>query len=107
MSDIITKPEFDKIDMRVGEIVGAEPIASAENFMRITLDDGSDALRQIVTDTVPLIWIGIRVVFVANLPVVTVHGFESHGSILSVSDGEYRWFVTPDDADTKPGTRVT
>lgn len=104
MSDIITKDQFDKIDMRVGEIVAAEPFEG--NFTILTINDGSGKLRQIVTEIQTAEPVGLRVIFVTNLPVNAVHGVESEGIVLTVSDGNYRWFVTPD-RDAAPGTRVT
>ncbi|MEZ6242824.1 MAG: methionine--tRNA ligase subunit beta [Phycisphaerales bacterium] len=86
----ITFDDFAKIDLRVATIVQAEPHPNADRLIKIQLDDGSGAPRQICAGIReyydPQSLVGKQVVIVANLAPRTIRGEESRGMLLAASD---------------------
>ncbi|MEZ3115270.1 methionine--tRNA ligase [Halobaculum sp. MBLA0147] len=103
--DRIGFEEFQELDLRVGEIEVAEPVADADDLMRLEVDIGVET-RQIVAgiqglhdaDALP----GTRVV-VANLEPAELFGLESNGMVLAA--GEQADLLTTH-ADAEPGTKI-
>ncbi|WP_254537273.1 methionine--tRNA ligase [Halomarina litorea] len=85
----ISFDEFQGLDLRVGEIVSADPIEGADKLLRLEVDIGHE-VRQIVAglaqlhdaDSLP----GTRVVVVANLERAELFGVESNGMVLAAGD---------------------
>ncbi|WP_254543301.1 methionine--tRNA ligase [Halomarina pelagica] len=98
--------EFQGLDLRVGEIVRAEPIEGADKLLRLEVDVGVET-RQIVAglrqlhDAADLP--GTRVVVVANLEKAELFGVESDGMVLAA--GEAADLLTTH-GDAPPGTKV-
>jgi methionyl-tRNA synthetase (EC 6.1.1.10) len=98
--------QFQRLDLRVGEILVADPVDDADDLVRLEVDIGVEE-RQIVagikqlhdTDELP----GTRVVVVANLEPAELFGLESDGMVLAA--GEEADLLTTH-ADAAPGTRV-
>lgn len=72
VKDEITFPDFQKLDLRVGEVVEAEKIVESKHLIRMTVDLGADyGMRTIfagVSDWyTPAQLTGKKFVFVANL----------------------------------------
>ena len=88
-SDRISFEHFQKLDLRIGEILEAEKISDSEKLLLLTVDIGSET-RQIVagiqkfyaTDDL----IGKHVVVVTNLEKATIFGTESDGMVLAAGD---------------------
>lgn len=83
----ITFDEFSKVELRVAEITSCEPIKRAKKLLKITVNDGSAELRQIVSGIAP--WYkpeeltGKKVVIVANLKPAKLCGEMSNGMLLA------------------------
>lgn len=88
---LITIDDFDKIDMRVAEIVKAEKHPDADKLLVLQLQVG-DEQRQVVSGISkyysPEDLIGESVVVVYNLKPVMLRGVESHGMILAADKGK-------------------
>ncbi len=86
----ISIEDFAKVDMRVGEIKSAEPVAGAQKLLKLTVDIGSE-VRQVVAGIAehyrPEQLIGMKVVIVANLQPRKLRGVESNGMIVAASVG--------------------
>jgi methionyl-tRNA synthetase len=84
--------DFLKVELRVGEILTAEPVPKADKLLRFTIDLGEAAPRQILAGIAqyyaPEKLIGRKVIVVANLAPRKLRGFESQGMILAASIGE-------------------
>lgn len=84
--------DFAKIDLRVGEILTAEPVPKSDKLLRFTVDLGEDEPRQILAGIAEHYeaekMIGRKVVIVANLKPRKLRGFESQGMILAASVGD-------------------
>ncbi|WP_284014338.1 methionine--tRNA ligase [Halobaculum litoreum] len=87
--DRISFDEFQGLDLRVAEIVAAEPIEDSDNLVKLTVDIGLEE-RQIVAgikqlhdvDDLP----GTKVVVVANLEKAELFGHESNGMLLAAGE---------------------
>ena len=79
--------EFNRMHLRIGEIVGAEPIAGSEKLLKLTVDLGAER-RTLVGGMAqsyrPADLLGLQVVVVANLPSTRIRGIESQGMLLGV-----------------------
>jgi methionyl-tRNA synthetase len=100
---------FGKLDLRVGQIVEAELVPKTKNLVRLRVDLGDAAPRQIVAGIAgayePGVLIGRKVIVVANLEPATIRGVESQGMILAAGEKEILGLSTID-ADVPVGTRV-
>ena len=79
---------FTRLDLRVGTITSAEHHPDADRLLKIRLDDGSEAGRQICAGVRawyedPGALVGTQVVFIANLEPRTIRGEISEGMILA------------------------
>lgn len=88
-----TFDDFKKVDMRVGTIVQAERHPNADKLLRLDIDLGEGAPRQILSGLAeffaPESLVGQQVCVVANLPPRKIRGLESHGMVLTAEkDGK-------------------
>jgi len=86
----ITIDDFAKIDMRVGEVLSAEPIPGAKKLLKLMVDIGA-AVRQVCAGIAeyyqPEQLVGMKVVLVANLEPRKLRGVESNGMIVAATAG--------------------
>ncbi|MDR3519725.1 MAG: hypothetical protein P4L63_02465 [Candidatus Pacebacteria bacterium] len=108
---MISIDEFKKIDIVVGKILSAEKIPDTDKLLRLSVDLGEVAPRQIVSgislyfpDCLELV--GKLCVFVANLEPRTIRGFESQGMILAVSGENGEFSLLEPNSTIKVGTRA-
>lgn len=90
---LVSIDEFAHIQLRVGQIKIAERVPKSKKLIRMEVDLGEGALRQIVAGIggayEPEQLVGRRAVFVANLKPAVLMGVESQGMILAASiDGK-------------------
>lgn len=82
----ITIDDFMKVDLRVAEVVAAEPVKKADKLLKIQLDLGYEK-RQVVSGIAkfysPDDLIGRKVICVTNLKPVKLRGELSQGMILA------------------------
>ena len=105
-TDRIGFEQFQDLDMRVGEILAAEPIEGADDLVRLEVDIGVDQ-RQVVAgikqlhdvDALP----GTRVVLLANMEKAELFGYESNGMVLAAGE-EADLLTTHEDAPL--GSRI-
>lgn len=107
-SEEITIDDFMKVDLRVAEVIHAEPVKKADKLLKLQLDLGYEK-RQVVSGIAkfykPEDLVGRKVVCVTNLKPVKLRGELSEGMILAGSkDGELSLATI---AETLPlGSRV-
>lgn len=84
--------DFSKVELRVGQILTAEPVPKADKLLRFTIDLGEAQPRQILAGIAQYYeaekLIGRKVIVVANLAPRKLRGFESQGMILAASIGD-------------------
>lgn len=90
---MINLSDFQHLDLRVGEIVAAEPTPGTEHLLNVQVDLGSER-RTLVAGLAnyytPHQLIGLQVIMVANLEPTTIRGVVSQGMMLGAgcSDGQ-------------------
>jgi methionyl-tRNA synthetase len=87
----ISIEDFAKVEMRVGEVVAAEPVAGAKKLTKLMVDIGTE-VRQVVAGIAeyysPEQLVGMKVVLVTNLQPRKLRGVESNGMIVAAAVGE-------------------
>lgn len=86
LKEAITFDQFQKIDLRVGQIKQAEKLPKSKKLLKLLVDLGEAEARTIVSGIAevadPEALIGKKVVVVANLAPQKIMGVESQGMIL-------------------------
>ncbi len=89
--NMIKIDDFAKVDLRVAEIIAAEPVPKTEKLLKIQVTLG-DEERTIVSGIAkfykPEDLIGKHVILVANLKPAKLRGVMSHGMLLAASKGD-------------------
>ncbi|MFB9325361.1 methionine--tRNA ligase [Paenibacillus aurantiacus] len=99
--DEITIDDFAKVELRVAQVIAAEPVKKADKLLKLQLDLGYEQ-RQVVSGIAkfytPEQMVGRKVICVVNLKPVTLRGELSQGMILAASHGDQLTLATvPDD----------
>jgi len=102
--------DFQKLDLRIGRVVACELHPNADKLLRVMVDLGEDAPRQILAGMAefykPEEMIGRQVTVVANLAPRKMRGLESQGMILAVHKDGGLELMTPT-GDVPPGSKVS
>jgi len=105
----VTIDDFAKLDLRVAEILSAEPVKGTDHLLKLQVSLG-DENRQVVAGLAkhftPEQLIGQKVIMVANLKPVKLKGELSQGMILAASDDEGRLALTGISNDLPSGSKV-
>lgn len=84
---MISLDEFRRVELRVGEIVAAEPLPGSDRLLKLTVDLGEET-RVVVgglgRSYRPEDLRGLQVVVAANLMPARIRGVESQGMLLGV-----------------------
>lgn len=90
VKDEITMDDFDKIDLRVCQIVKAAEIRKSANCLKLTLDDGTGKERVIVSsikhDYTTDELVGKKIIVLANLKSARFSGVTSEGMLLAATN---------------------
>lgn len=107
MTENISFSEFQKLDLRVGNIISVESVEGADRLLKLQVDIG-DEQRQVVAGIAehytPDTLIGQQIVIVVNLEPATIRNVESQGMILAAS-GDSVVLITPE-TEVPLGTEV-
>ncbi|MBQ8289948.1 MAG: methionine--tRNA ligase [Clostridia bacterium] len=99
--------DFAKVELRVAEIIEAEPVPKAKKLLKLKVDLGFET-RQVVSGIAkfytPGELIGKKVVLVCNLKPAKLCGVDSFGMLLASGEEEVR--VVFLDASCKNGDRI-
>ena len=90
---VITLEEFKRIELRVGEILAAEPVPSTDRLYKLTVDLGEErrtVVAGLAQSYTPDELHGLKVVVVANLAPARIRGIESQGMLLGVGCEEVK-----------------
>jgi methionyl-tRNA synthetase len=86
---MVTFEEFQKLDIRTGKVLSAEPVPKSNKLLKLQVDIGGE-IRQIVAGMQqfykPDELVGRDVVVVTNLAPAKIFGVESNGMILAAGD---------------------
>ncbi len=105
----ITIDDFDKVQLRVGEVLSCEPVKKAKKLLVMQIRIGEE-VRQIVSGIAkyykPEEMVGKKVAVVTNLKPCKLCGVESQGMILAASDDEGNLCVMTPDKDIICGSEI-
>ena len=106
----ITIDDFDKLDLRVGQIVEAKQHPDADKLLVFKVKIGEET-RQIVSGIKnwyePDDLIGKKVIVVYNLKPVKLRGVESQGMLLAASKGDKLTMASLLDSEFEDGATVS
>ncbi len=100
--------DFSKIELRVAEVLAAEPVPKSKKLLKLTVSLGTEQrtlIAGIAEHYAPADLVGKKVVVVANLEPATLMGVESNGMVLA-GTGDGKLAVLTLDRDLPPGARV-
>jgi len=104
----IEMKDFEKIEMKVGEIISADDIAGSDNLYKLEVDIGGKQITLVAgikknykKAKLP----GKRIIVVTNLRPATIKGVTSEGMLLAAVKDDDVKLVTVD-ADAKVGSNV-
>ena len=106
--ETITFKDFQRMDLRVAEVIRAERVEGADKLLQLQVDLG-DEMRTIVAgiaqEYAPEDLIGRKIVVIANLEPARIRGIESKGMLLAAG-GEAVLALVTLDRDAPAGTVV-
>ncbi|PIR88085.1 MAG: methionine--tRNA ligase subunit beta [Candidatus Harrisonbacteria bacterium CG10_big_fil_rev_8_21_14_0_10_45_28] len=113
MKEEIQYNEFDKLDIRMGEIKSAGRIEDADKLLRLEIDLGEENLRIIASGIAqyyePESLVGKMVPVLVNLAPRTLRGVKSQGMVLMAideTDGAHKPILLEPSEDLPPGSPV-
>lgn len=86
----ISLDDFRRLDLRIGEIVSAEPIAGSSRLLRVAVDLGTEQrvlVAGLAGHYTPESLVGVQVAVLANIEPAVIHGVESQGMLLGADCG--------------------
>ncbi len=108
----ISWADFEKVDVRIGRVVEAEPFPEARKpSIKLAIDFGSEigvkrSSAQITAHYTPETLLGKQVVAVLNFPAKRIAGFKSEVLVLSVPDEEGTVVLLTSDREVPLGGRM-
>lgn len=105
----ISLSDFQKVEMKVGEIKSAEPIPNSKKLIKLQVDFGNEkkqAVAGLLEYYKPEELIGKKFVFATNLKPVKLMGVESNCMILAADDGKGRIALLQPDKDIEVGSVI-
>ena len=105
----ITIDDFDKVQIRVGEVLKCEPVPKAKKLLVSQIRVGNE-VRQIVSGIAkyykPEDMVGKKVAVITNLKPCKLCGVESQGMILAAADDDGNLSVMTLDKDMPAGSEI-
>ena len=109
-TDTIQYEDFARVDLRIAEIVAAEPVEGADRLLRLTLDLGELGRRQVFAGIKsayrPEQLVGKLTVAVANLAPREMRFGTSEGMVLAAGPGGSDIYLLEPHPGARPGMQV-
>ena len=112
MSDVIEWKDFERVDIRLGRVIRAEPFEKARKpAIKLWIDFGTEigekkSSAQLTTHYTPETLVGRQVVAVVNFPPRQIADFMSEVLVLGVPDADGAVVLLAPDQDVPPGGRM-
>ncbi len=109
---LVSFDDFSKMELRVGVVQIAEPIAKAKKLLRLEVDLGALGTRQIVAGLAeryaPADLVGKQVIVLCNLAPAMLRGVRSEGMVLAAGEDAIVGLgsVVPLSGEVAAGTRI-
>jgi methionyl-tRNA synthetase len=107
--ELITIEDFQKVHLKVAEIISAEKVQKSNNLLKLKVNLGNEE-RQVIAGIAksysPEEIIGKKAVMVSNLKPVKIMGLESQGMILAIENDDGKLNIIITDKSVKAGTRA-
>lgn len=113
MENIVEFSDWEKIDLRVGEVIGVEEIPNADKLWKLTVDLGSEIGERTLCAGVKQHYseeelLGKKIIVFSNLKPRTMKGIESQGMLLAaVSDDHENVILLSPEKDIENGSRIS
>ena len=109
-NELVSIDDFREIDLRIADIVAAEPVPGTDRLLTLQLRIGAEE-RQIVSGIAPGYTpeqlVGRQIVVVANLEPAKIRGVESRGMLLAAEDDDGAPILLGPDVRVQSGSSVT
>ncbi len=111
--ELIQFSEWERLDLRVGEIKKVEDIPGSDKLYKITLDVGEEIGERIICAGLKNHYSkeelkGKKVIYFSNLAPRKMRGIESKGMLLAaVSDDHEEVVLISPEEDIKNGSRIS
>ncbi len=107
----ITIDDFAKVKIQVGHILGAEIIEGSDKLIKLSVDFGEEAPRQVLSGIRAYVsldeLVGRKYLFVTNLKPRTMMGMESQAMILGAGGGDEPFAIfAPTNESVDPGAVI-
>ena len=105
----ITFDDFTKLDIRIGEVEEAEPVAESRNLLKLIVDFGSEKLQCVaglLKYYEPEELVGKKFAFLTNLQRRKLMGIESQCMILAAEDDEGTVALVSPEKDIASGSKI-
>jgi len=104
----MTYDDFKKVEMKVGEIISAEKVEKSEKLLKLSVNFGEVANRQVISGIAaaypdPSVLVGKKFIFVTNLEPRSIMGLESQAMILASKNEAGLSLVAPVNPEAKSG----
>ena len=104
-------PTFQSVEMKVGKVVEAHSVEGSEKLLRLMIDVGEDAPRQVVSGIAksyePQSLVGRQFAVVTNLKPAKLFGILSQGMVLAVDRPDGSLELTEFSDALTPGSRIS
>lgn len=102
--------DFEKVDLRIGQIIEAEEIQAADKLLKLKIDVGNGVTKQIISGIKnaysPEKLIGRQVLVCVNLKPRKMKFGISEGMVLAAGDGGSDIYMLSPDSGAKTGSKV-
>lgn len=109
-TEYISIEDFARVDIRVGEIISAEPVPKTDKLLKLDVRLG-DEVRQVVAGIAlyysPGALVGKKALFAVNLKPAKIRGLLSEGMILAATSPEGKVVLTTVDSDVPAGSKIS
>ncbi|WP_369018622.1 methionine--tRNA ligase subunit beta [Thermatribacter velox] len=109
MAPEINLEDFQKIELRVAEVLDVERVEGTKALLKLRISLGGEE-RTLVAGLAPYYRPeeikGKKIIVLANLKPATIRGVVSQGMLLAADDGKGGVSLLTVDRDIEPGSRV-
>ena len=101
LDEKINFDDFEKVEIRIGEIIEVEKIEKSDKLLKLKVDLGEKKTRQIISGIAKYYenpeeeLVGKQAMFVSNLTPRKIFGYESDGMIFAINDKEKFSILSP------------